>query len=171
MDHILLNIDIRSKDERKDKGSVKRPKGEWIMARINCLFIQVSGRLIDCFQSHSLLCNIPCKIDELIIVTIWNLWCESRVPEFRNVWIKWSNIYYFPWYFNAWIMNKRNKGKSYVKDNLGILNAVWILFVCFIGPVVYWFTFMVAWSVRNYLKLNACPDHGWIKGRWGVGGG
>lgn len=69
------------------------------------------------------------------------------------------------------MMNKRNKGKSYVKDNLGILNAVGILFVCFIGPVVYWFTFMVAWSVRNYLKLNACPDHGWIKGGWGVGGG
>lgn len=71
-------------------------------------------------------------------------------------------------------MNKRNKGKSYVKDNLGILNAVWILFVCFIGPVVYWFTFMVAWSVRNYLKLNACPDHVQIMlgsredGGWGV---
>lgn len=68
-------------------------------------------------------------------------------------------------------MNKRNKGKLYVKDNFGILNVVWILFVCFIGLVVYWFIFMVVWFVRNYLKLNVCLDYGWIKGRWGVGGG
>lgn len=37
------------------------------------------------------------------------------------------------------MMNKGNKGKLYVKDNFGILNVVGILFVCFIGLVVYWF--------------------------------
>lgn len=78
-----------------------------------------------------------------LIVTIWNLWCESRVLEFRNIWMRWSNIYNFPWNFNVWIMNKRNKGKLYIKDNLGILNALGILFVCFIGPVVYRFTLIM----------------------------
>lgn len=37
VDHILLNIDIRSKDERKDKGSVKRPKEKIESSSCCCL--------------------------------------------------------------------------------------------------------------------------------------
>lgn len=36
-------------------------------------------------------------------------------------------------------MNKRNKGKLYVRDNFGILNVIGILFICCRGLVVYWF--------------------------------
>lgn len=70
-------------------------------------------------------------------------------------------------------MNKRNKGKSYVKDNLGILNAVGILFICCIGPVVYWFTLILCdCMVCKKLLKAECLSRSWLdQGRMGVGGG
>lgn len=62
------------------------------------------------------------------------------------------------------------KGKSYIKDNQGILNTLKMFFLLY-RPIVYWFTIIICdFIVRNYLKLNTCSDHAWIKGEgWGLG--
>uniref|UniRef100_K1PX34 Anoctamin n=1 Tax=Magallana gigas TaxID=29159 RepID=K1PX34_MAGGI len=135
VDHILLNIDIRSKDERKDKGSVKRPKviGKdeavdekiYIPGKIHSLpYLLMKGVYSDSFILHE---ESECKDDESIL--------KDKYFSEANVDLE------------------ENKPKEELEtDPRKSLNDTWTVF----------YKFQPLWKIRNYFGEMIALYFAWV---------
>nr|XP_011431270.2 anoctamin-4 isoform X4 [Crassostrea gigas] len=171
VDHILLNIDIRSKDERKDKGSVKRPKEKIESSSCCCLPCVDSKekdnsgdtKINDTKNDEKLVIGkdeavdekiyIPGKIHSLPYLLMKGVYSDSFILHEESECKDDESILKDKYFSEANVDLEENKPKEELEtDPRKSLNDTWTVF----------YKFQPLWKIRNYFGEMIALYFAWV---------
>lgn len=162
VDHILLNIDIRSKDERKDKGSVKKAKETKESSSCSCLPCLDSKEKDNTGDTKIIIGKeeavdekiyIPGKIHSLPYLLMKGVYSDSFILHEESECKEDQSILKDKYFSEANVDLEENQPKGELEtDPRKSLNDTWTVF----------YKFQPLWKIRNYFGEMIALYFAWV---------
>ncbi|XP_048774144.2 anoctamin-4-like isoform X2 [Ostrea edulis] len=163
VDHILINIDIRTKDERKDKGSAKKSIEDRKSKCCSCLPCfgtnekddenSVSKIIIDHDEAHQEKVYIPGKIHSLPYLLMKGVYTDAFILHEESECKEDQSILKDKYFSDANVDLEENKDKESLEtDPRKALQDTWTVF----------YKFQPLWKIRNYFGEMIALYFAWV---------